>query len=82
MLGWAASFDLCSLTSTLGIGLQLVEHYGSERRSSFAFATARQVSACHAEAFGVGGFGVCVDQLLGGHSTPANSFGNCFGSTG
>ena len=26
-------------------------------RSSFAFATARQVDACHAEAFGVGGFG-------------------------
>ena len=57
MLGWAASFDLCSLTSTLGIGLRLVEHYGSERRSSFAFATARQVSACHAEACGVGGLG-------------------------
>jgi hypothetical protein len=27
-------------------------------RSSFAFATARQVSACHAEAFGVGAFDV------------------------
>src|SRR5438874_11959694 len=27
-------------------------------RSSFAFAPARQVGACHAEAFGVGGFGV------------------------
>jgi hypothetical protein len=27
-------------------------------RSSFAFAPARQVGACHAEAFGVGGFDV------------------------
>jgi len=28
-------------------------------RSSIAFATARRVSACHAEAFGVGGLNVC-----------------------
>ena len=32
--------------------------------SSFAFATARQVSACHAEAFGVGGFGVCFRRPM------------------
>jgi hypothetical protein len=38
MLDWAASFDFCRLTSTLGVG-----------RSAFAFATARQVSACHAD---------------------------------
>src|SRR5436309_15845772 len=30
--------------------------------SSFAFATARQVSACHAEAFGVGGLGVFLNR--------------------
>ena len=39
------------------------------KRPSFTFATARRVSACHAEAFGVGGlcvrrwtFGVCVSS--------------------
>src|SRR5437016_780408 len=32
-------------------------------RSSFALATARQVSACRAEAFGVGGLGVCQRNL-------------------
>ncbi len=26
--------------------------------------------------------GPTESQLFGGHSTPANSFGNCFGSTG
>src|SRR5947207_6886160 len=32
-------------------------------RSSFALATARQMSACRAEAFGVGGLGVCHMNL-------------------
>src|SRR5437870_1141306 len=70
MLDWAASFDLWPLTSTLGVGLRLVEHYGSERRSSFAFATARQVSACYADSsrrsLGVDGSSRrrCVGRLL------------------
>src|SRR5206468_7159091 len=43
-----SELDACSRTlSELDVGC-----------SSFAFATARQASACHAEAFGVGGLGV------------------------
>ena len=34
------------------------------RRSSFALATARQVGACRAEDFGVGGLGICCQVNL------------------
>ena len=39
------------------LSAMLAKPFGVEC-SSFAFATARQVSACHAEAFGVGGLDV------------------------